>query len=249
MMVKMQLSECDGKLYALFVQFNDHKNHLYDDCHERAFPPINDPEGTANGELHIAISGDGGFNWTEAFNLTRSRTPHCDSAPSLGGMLECDADMWPSMSRFGMPVIDPEDFADVPVIDPCNTYTGDYYLDVLYVNDKHPGSCIHDVGIWTTNPMKWFRMPCVEAVYFVCGDVNSSGLVNILDVTYLICYIYKEGPPPDPMESADVNSDCCINLHDIMRLIDYLYKGGLGPECLWRSDNCNPPVNKEQRDQ
>ncbi|PKK84270.1 MAG: hypothetical protein CVT49_04700 [candidate division Zixibacteria bacterium HGW-Zixibacteria-1] len=29
-----------------------------------------------------------------------------------------------------------------------------------------------------------------------CGDVNNSGSINILDVTYLINYIYKGGPAP-----------------------------------------------------
>lgn len=30
-----------------------------------------------------------------------------------------------------------------------------------------------------------------------CGDVNNSASVNILDVTYLINYLYKGGPAPD----------------------------------------------------
>jgi len=27
-----------------------------------------------------------------------------------------------------------------------------------------------------------------------CGDVDNSGTINILDVTYLINYLYKTGP-------------------------------------------------------
>jgi uncharacterized protein (TIGR02145 family) len=30
-----------------------------------------------------------------------------------------------------------------------------------------------------------------------CGDVNNSGTINILDITYLISYVYKGGPAPD----------------------------------------------------
>jgi hypothetical protein len=30
-----------------------------------------------------------------------------------------------------------------------------------------------------------------------CGDVNNSGTINILDITYLINYVYKGGPEPD----------------------------------------------------
>jgi uncharacterized protein (TIGR02145 family) len=30
-----------------------------------------------------------------------------------------------------------------------------------------------------------------------CGDVNNNGPVNILDITYLINYVYRGGPEPD----------------------------------------------------
>ncbi|HHI03749.1 MAG TPA: hypothetical protein ENL22_09540, partial [candidate division Zixibacteria bacterium] len=29
------------------------------------------------------------------------------------------------------------------------------------------------------------------------ADVNKSGSINILDVTHIINYLYKGGPPPD----------------------------------------------------
>lgn len=31
----------------------------------------------------------------------------------------------------------------------------------------------------------------------MCGDVNGSGAINILDVTYLIGFLYKSGAPPN----------------------------------------------------
>jgi hypothetical protein len=160
--VKMQISECDGKLYSLFVQFNDIANGIDDDCHNRAFAN-SEASGTANGELYISVSSNDGLNWDIARNLTESYTSHCDSAPALGGTLECDSDMWPSMSRFGMEVTT-GDFSGVPIVDPSGEYTGNFYLDVLYINDKHPGGAVQDAGVWTTNPVKWFRVPCVEPV-------------------------------------------------------------------------------------
>jgi uncharacterized protein (TIGR02145 family) len=30
-----------------------------------------------------------------------------------------------------------------------------------------------------------------------CGDVNNNGAINILDITYLINYVYRGGPEPD----------------------------------------------------
>ena len=37
---------------------------------------------------------------------------------------------------------------------------------------------------------------------YVCGDADGSEAVNLLDITYLIDYLYKGGPPPDPEEAA-----------------------------------------------
>ncbi len=70
-------------------------------------------------------------------------------------------------------------------------------------------------------------------VYFrgACGDLNDDELVNILDIVYLINYKYKEGPAPDPLESADVNSDELVNILDIVYLINYKYKDGPEPVC------------------
>ena len=66
---------------------------------------------------------------------------------------------------------------------------------------------------------------------FVCGDVNGGGIVNILDVTFLINFLYKDGQPPDPMEAADANGNGDVNVLDITYLINFLYKGGPEPIC------------------
>ncbi|MEW5922671.1 MAG: dockerin type I domain-containing protein [Candidatus Zixiibacteriota bacterium] len=66
---------------------------------------------------------------------------------------------------------------------------------------------------------------------YICGDVNATGGVNILDVTYLISYLYKGGPAPNPVQSGDVNNSGNINILDVTYLISYLYKGGPAPIC------------------
>jgi subtilisin family serine protease len=60
------------------------------------------------------------------------------------------------------------------------------------------------------------------------GDANSSGVVNALDITFLINYLYKGGPAPDPY-TGDANGNGVINALDITYLINYLYKGGPEP--------------------
>lgn len=66
---------------------------------------------------------------------------------------------------------------------------------------------------------------------YVCGDADGSEAVNLLDITYMISYLYKGGPPPDPEESGDADGSGALNLLDITYLISYLYKGGPAPIC------------------
>ncbi len=70
-----------------------------------------------------------------------------------------------------------------------------------------------------------------EILIFECGNVNSNGSVDLLDITYLIAYLYKGGPPPNPIKAANVNGDGAVNLLDITYLISYLYKDGPEPNC------------------
>ncbi|UCG12125.1 MAG: dockerin type I repeat-containing protein, partial [Deltaproteobacteria bacterium] len=69
----------------------------------------------------------------------------------------------------------------------------------------------------------------IKYVEFLCGDANRDETIDLGDVVYLISYLYKNGPPPDPAVAGDVNGDGIVNLGDVVYLITYLYKGGLPP--------------------
>lgn len=76
------------------------------------------------------------------------------------------------------------------------------------------------------------------------GDANNTFSYNILDVTYIINYLYKGGPTPTPYAvcSGDANASCSINILDVSYLINYLYKGGPSPlTCEEWADSCGPP--------
>jgi len=80
----------------------------------------------------------------------------------------------------------------------------------------------------TTGP--WDLVQSVSLIGHVSGDVNNDGVVNILDVLYLVDYKFKGGPRPRPFDSiADVNADGTVDLLDILYLIDYKFKGGPAP--------------------
>ncbi len=67
---------------------------------------------------------------------------------------------------------------------------------------------------------------CEDAV---CGDANRDFAVNVGDAVYLISYIFKGGPPPDPVCAGDANGDASTNVGDAVYLIAYVFKGGPPP--------------------
>jgi len=124
-----------------------------------------------------------------------------------------------------------------------------YVLDGMTGNVEWSYSCaddVMDIGVGDISGDGLPNIACVTfgsdgiayafkslavAPSFICGDANSDELVNLLDITYLIAYLYSEGPPPDIMDSADVNNDGAVNLLDITYLIEFLYKEGPDPDC------------------
>ena len=68
-------------------------------------------------------------------------------------------------------------------------------------------------------------------VKYDCGNVNGAGTINILDVSYLLKYLYKGGPEPIPPEAGDANGNGTVNILDIVYLISYMYRGGPEPIC------------------
>jgi hypothetical protein len=66
-----------------------------------------------------------------------------------------------------------------------------------------------------------------------CGDVNGDFAVNVGDAVFIISYVFKGGPPPDPVCAGDANDDGDTNVGDGVYLIAYVFKGGPPPveEC------------------
>ncbi len=64
------------------------------------------------------------------------------------------------------------------------------------------------------------------------GDVNMDGFdANILDLTYLVDYIFRGGPAPSCPAEADVNFDeSPPNILDLTYLVDFNFRGGQPPD-------------------
>lgn len=66
---------------------------------------------------------------------------------------------------------------------------------------------------------------------YLPGDVNGNGVVNMLDVSYLITFIYKDGPAAIPAVAGDVDGSLSVNILDVSYLTRYLYRDGDKPVC------------------
>jgi hypothetical protein len=64
---------------------------------------------------------------------------------------------------------------------------------------------------------------------YICGDCNSDGNIDAGDVVYLINYLYRSGPVPNPLLASDTNRDGVVDAGDVVYLINYLFKEGPSP--------------------
>lgn len=53
-----------------------------------------------------------------------------------------------------------------------------------------------------------------------CADVDNSGAINILDITYLISYLYKGGPEPDCGPETGTVTDIDGNVYQTIKIGD-----------------------------
>jgi thermitase len=96
------------------------------------------------------------------------------------------------------------------------------YLRYLRLGEFENGGSNFGEGYWD-DLLVYGQKSCPH------GDTNGDGVINSADVVYLINYLFKGGPAPDPLCAGDVNCDDVINSADVVYLINYLFKGGPAP--------------------
>ena len=73
----------------------------------------------------------------------------------------------------------------------------------------------------------------VTYIEYICGDANNdSEGPNILDLTFLVDYIFRGGPLPVIPAAGDLDgSGGNPNIIDLTTLVDYIFRGGGLPTC------------------
>lgn len=66
----------------------------------------------------------------------------------------------------------------------------------------------------------------IEVIGHRQGDINRNGRIDITDLTFLIDFIFRGGPSPEPLEAGDANYDGSVSVLDLTLLIDHIFRGG-----------------------
>lgn len=61
------------------------------------------------------------------------------------------------------------------------------------------------------------------------GDCDGNVGITISDITFLIAYLFRGGPAPDPLSAGDVDCSGEIKIADLTALIAYMFRDGPDP--------------------
>jgi hypothetical protein len=81
---------------------------------------------------------------------------------------------------------------------------------------------------WNIDDISVFGYECFE---YECGDANGDEIFNIGDAVFIVTYVFRSGPAPEPLESGDANADGETNVGDAVYMISHIFKGGPEPQC------------------
>jgi hypothetical protein len=73
---------------------------------------------------------------------------------------------------------------------------------------------------------------CGNLMDCVCGDVEASGHPSIVDVVYMINWLFSNGSDLCPEIMGDVNAVKGVSIADVVYLVNYLFNDGPDPACV-----------------
>jgi hypothetical protein len=101
------------------------------------------------------------------------------------------------------------------------------------INAGNPSGCVTPLGAPLTTDQRGVKRPigarCDLGAFEVepIGDANGDGVVSVLDVFYVINFLFAGGPVP--RGRANVDGAGSTTVTDVFYLINYLFAGGPAP--------------------
>ena len=194
--------------------------------------PANTPftvEFTVNGRLYRlakdAIMSETGYNFNVNFGNGSGY------APKSGSFIYINPPVffWPNMSGVDFQLAADLDFSSI-IIDTTIVTTSYQLADALSISDT-------TTFYWRIRPTGETEFSAMNAFNLIpsgpgCGDFDGlAGPLNILDLTYLVDYIFRGGSAPPDLNLADLTNDGNVNILDLLFLVDFMFRGGPPPPC------------------
>lgn len=114
-----------------------------------------------------------------------------------------------------------------------NAITGSTGDDGSFTWADIPDSASRDCRIRISDAVDASPWDMSDSTFYITplGDVNSDVYIDLVDIVYLINYVFRSGPEPVILESGNVNCDWSIDAADIVFLVNYVLKSGPKPVC------------------
>ena len=203
--------------------------------------------------FYAQISTDGGYDF---FNLPNNMTTNVNpNGTNLGNGITGSSGDW-VQAKFDLAA-----YAGQQVTFRLTYFTDfSFTLDGVYIDDIEnvdffSTEALIESGITDTfynfdsipGGEYWYRLTATDAEdqesrlselalvsvadAFTKGDANSDGNIDMLDLVYLVDFIFRGGPAPDPLLAGDANCDDDTNILDLTYFVDYIFRGGPKPGC------------------
>ena len=105
------------------------------------------------------------------------------------------------------------------------TDLGNYSMLHTYVGQGHtPFSNLNFETQYTSDFL--YEIVCADDLDTILGDINSDGIINVLDVVLIIGFILNNSIPTDSeFYLSDINEDSIINVLDVVLLVNSILEG------------------------
>jgi hypothetical protein len=208
-------------------------------------PEYNDPDGSRNdiGAYPYSVSPPGEFSLLD-FEMTYDGIVYT-MLPTFRWTMAQDPDLGDNV-YYTLYVAMDDDFTFIHTVDDLEqlSYTMEDSLD--FAKEYWWRVSARDNTNYTifSSDTKYFTT-------WRLGDINHNWVYDILDLTLMIDFKFKGGPPPVPYYSGDVNRNCTVDLLDIVHMIDNKFKDGPEPlpGCAENQPKSSQPSQIQQVEQ